>query len=123
MDNKGNCNQSDGNNGIIPENDQNQDVPAEPRQVLELRLLDNVGFPLPPIAVYAGLHVRHHVTFSYSTLQKDLRNLSKKEDLIRISTKALKERKLEEIPREEWGERRSYYMISEQGRERLKERD
>lgn len=82
--------------------------------------MDREDMPLPPLAIYAGLKRHYNATYSYRTVQNILSELSESGDLDRLDTSALREGRMEAIG-DESGRRRTYYMITEQGRERASE--
>lgn len=98
-----------------------RDVPAEDRRVLVLEFLAEHDMPLPPLAIYAGLVQHHRITFSYRTVQNILSELTETDDLYRVDTSALRNGDIEPIGSDDDSNRRAYYHITDQGKERVEE--
>lgn len=93
-------------------------MPPEARRKLVLEFIAEHDFPLPPLAIWAGLKRQHRVTFAYRTLQNILSDLVESGDVFRVDTGALRDGNIEPIEGDPAG-RKSYYFITQQGRERL----
>jgi len=95
-----------------------EDMPPEAREDKVLQFFVDHGFPLPPKALYRALKVSEGITFSYSTVQNILSRLLEEGYVCRLDKDKLDEGILEPLPEGESG-RRTYYYITEEGRERL----
>ncbi len=108
--------------GSNTKGDEAEDMPPEAREDKVLQFFVDHGFPLPPKALYRALKVSEGITFSYSTVQNILRRLLEDGYVCRLDKDKLDEGILEPLPEGESG-RRTYYFITEEGRERLKSSD
>jgi len=96
-----------------------EDMPPEAREDKVLQFFVDHGFPLPPKALYRALKVSEGITFSYSTVQNILSRLLEDGYVCRLDKDKLDDGIIEPIPESESG-RRTYYFITEKGRERVK---
>ncbi len=99
-----------------------EDMPPEAREDKVLQFFVDHGFPLPPKALFRAMKVSEGITFSYSTVQNILSRLLKEGYVCRLNKEKLDEGVLEPLPEGESG-RRTYYFITEKGRERLERTD
>lgn len=113
-----NCRSSDqsgDDKGQVCETDS---VPPEDRRERVLEFIAEHDMPLPPLAIYAGMIRQYRITFSYRTIQNIVSELVEDGDLFRVDTSELRDGNLTEISGDS-GRRRTYYFITEQGRERV----
>ena len=74
---------------------------------------------LPPLAIWGGINREYRVTFSYRTMQNILSDLVESGDLFKVDPEILREEaEIREVPNPSG--RRSYYFITEKGRERIR---
>jgi len=99
-----------------------ENMPPEDREDEVLQFFVDHGFPLPPKALYRAMKVSENITFGYSTVQNILSRLLEDGYVYRLDKDKLDKGILEPIPEDETG-RRTYYFISEKGRERLEGKD
>ena len=102
------------NNGTDDDN-----VPPEERREQVLEFLDEHDMPLPPLAIYAGMYHQYRITFSYRTIQNILGDLVEDGYAFRVDTKKLQDGEIRAV--ENGGSRRTYYFITDEGRERVEE--
>jgi len=115
-----NCSSSDqsgADKGQVCETDS---VPPEDRRERVLEFIAEHDMPLPPLAIYAGMIRQYRITFSYRTIQNIVSELVEGGDLFRVDTTELRDGNLTEIS-EDGGRRRTYYFVTEQGRERVED--
>lgn len=93
-------------------------VPPADRERIVLEFIDEHGIALPPKAIYRGLKVQRNIPFSYRTVQNILKRLNEEGQVMRMDKDALDEGELRPLPEDASG-RRTYYFISDKGRERL----
>jgi len=99
-----------------------EDMPPEAREDKVLQFFVDHDFPLPPKALFRAMKVSEGITFSYSTVQNILSRLLEEGYVCRLNKDKLDEGILEPLPEGESG-RRTYYFITEKGRERLERSD
>ena len=92
-------------------------VPPEERRQRVLDFLAEHDMPLPPLAIYAGMRRQYRITFSYRTIQNILGDLVDSGHVFRVDTKKLQEGEITEV---ESGSRRTYYFITDSGRDRAR---
>jgi len=97
-------------------------MPPEAREDKVLQFFVDHGFPLPPKALYRALKVSEGITFSYSTVQNILSRLLEEGYVCRLDKDKLDEGIIEPISESESG-RRTYYYITEKGRDRVESSD
>jgi len=95
-----------------------ESMPPEDREDQLLQFFVEHGFPLPPKALYRAMKVSEDITFSYRTVQNILERLLQQGDVVRLDKDALDEGILKPLGDDE-EDRRTYYFITQQGRERL----
>lgn len=93
-------------------------VPRKDREDFLLRYLESKNIALPPKAVYRGIKRESDVTFSYRTTQRILQDLAEEGYLVRCDKDALDQGRIEPIPNDV-EDRRTYYFITDKGRERI----
>lgn len=99
-----------------PTGAENPSVPQLTNEEMVLKFLWKHQIPLQPLAVYGGLIEEGDLTFSYSTVNNKLASLVKSGDVEKVvinKDEGVIE-KLEDVT----GDRRAYYLITEQGRTR-----
>jgi len=95
------------------------DMPAEEREDKVLMFFVEHGFPLPPKALFRALKVTEDITFAYRTTQNILERLLEEGYVARLDKDKLDEGIIEPLAEDE-SDRRTYYFITEKGRDRLK---
>lgn len=95
-------------------------VPPEERRQRVLDFLAEHDMPLPPLAIYAGMRRQYRITFSYRTIQNILGDLTEDGYAFRVDTKKLQDGKIEAV---DDASRRTYYFITDKGRERVNDKD
>ena len=114
-----NSRKNDNSGGSNKTVDNNGNVPPEHRREKVLTFIAEHDIALPPLAIYAGLKRQKGITFSSRTVQNALSDLVEDGDLQKVDTDKLRdEGEIKSIG--DSSGRRSYYFITEQGRERLK---
>ena len=98
--------------------EEGETVPAEDRRERVLEFIAEHDMPLPPLAIYAGMVHQKRITFAYRTVQNILSDLVEDGSVFRVDTGKLREGDIEPIEESGSG-RRSYYYITEKGRERI----
>jgi|GEM_PF-3989143 len=93
-------------------------MPPREREDKVLKFLEKHGIALPPKAIYRGLKVQEDITFSYRTVQNIVSRLNDEGYLMRCDKDELDEGRIVELPDDVAG-RRTYYFITEEGRERI----
>lgn len=93
-------------------------MPPKERERLVLEFLAEHGIPLPPKAIYRGLKVERNITFAYRTVQNILGRLNEEGQVMRVDKEALDEGRVEPLSEAE-SDQRTYYFITDEGRERL----
>lgn len=93
-------------------------MPPKERERLVLEFLAEHGIPLPPKAIYRGLKVERDITFAYRTVQNILGRLNEEGHVMRVDKDALDEGRIRPLPEGET-DRRTYYFITDEGRERI----
>jgi len=73
--------------------------------------------PLPPLAIFAGMRRQYRATFSYRTTQNILSDLVDAGDVFRVDTSELRNGVISEV--DDDGARRTYYFITDAGRDRV----
>jgi len=91
-------------------------VPASERRRQVVEFLAEHDMPLPPLAIFAGMRRQYRATFSYRTTQNILSDLVESGDVFRVDTGTLREGEIREI--DDDSARRTYYFVTEAGRER-----
>jgi len=91
-------------------------VPPRERRRRVLEFLAEHDMPLPPLAIFAGMRRQYRATFSYRTTQNILSDLVESGDVFRVDTGTLREGEIREI--DDDSARRTYYFVTEAGRER-----
>ena len=89
-------------------------MPKADREEVVLRLLAEVGEPLPPVLIYRILRVRG-ATFGRRSVMRYCAELGDRGELVKIDPEAMEDGELREID----GSEKGYWMISEAGRERI----
>lgn len=95
-----------------------ENVPRDDREDLLLSYLAEKNIALPPAAVYRGLKREYRITFSYRTTQRILQALGEEGYVVRCDKDALDRGEIKPLPDDE-EDRRTYYFITEKGRERI----
>jgi hypothetical protein len=90
----------------------------EERQDVVLRFMAEHGLALPPRLVYRNLKVTEGITFGPRTVENYIREFEKDGLVARVDPSALDEGDVETLDTHENG-RRAYYMITEDGRDRI----
>ena len=93
-------------------------MPPKERERTVLEFLDEHAIPLPPKAIYRGLKVERDITFAYRTVQNILARLDEEGQVMRVDKDALDEGRIEPLS-EDATDRRTYYFITDEGRERI----
>lgn len=93
-------------------------MPELDKRQLVLAFLAEHDIPLGPIGIYGGLVHTQDITFSYSTVQNIMRELAEQGAVERVQ---IDPSAGEVRPLPDDGDRRAYYLITDQGRERLAE--
>lgn len=93
-------------------------VPPEERRLQVLEFIAEHDIPLPPLAIYYGLVKQYNATYSYRTVQNILSELSEQGEICRVDTSALRDGEFAKLDSDD-SQRRAYYFITEQGRDRL----
>lgn len=93
-------------------------MPAEERRLRVLEFLQEHDMPLPPLAIFYGMYRHYRITFSYRTTQNMLRDLVDSGHVMRVDPKKLREGDLERVA-DDSSRRRTYYYITQEGRERI----
>jgi len=91
-------------------------VPPRERRRRVVEFLAEHDMPLPPLAIFAGMRRQYRATFSYRTTQNILSDLVESGDVFRVDTGTLREGEIREI--DDDSARRTYYFVTEAGRER-----
>lgn len=117
-DNSLEINNSDTING---NDDSGSRVPPEDREDQLLAFFTEHEIAVPPRVLFRALKVQHNITFSHSTVENILYRLRDDSEVMRVDKNALDNGKIVELP-EDATDRRTYYFITEKGRERLAER-
>lgn len=113
-----NSSKNDNSGGPNNDVDDNRNVPPEHRREKVLAFIAEHDIALPPLAIYAGLKRQKDITFSYRTVQNALSDLVEDGDLQKVDTDKLRDEGEIKSVGDSSG-RRSYYFITDQGRERL----
>ena len=93
-------------------------VTRRDREDLVLEFFVEQDIALPPAAVYRGLKRHYRITFTYKTTRRIMRDLAKEDFLMRCDSAALDDGRMEPLP-DDAEDRRTYYFITDQGRERI----
>ena len=96
-------------------------MPPRERERIVLEFLDEHGIPLPPKVIYRGLKIERNITFSYRTVQNILSRLIDEGEVMRVDKGELDQGRIRQLPKEN-NERRTYYFITDEGRERISRR-
>jgi len=91
-------------------------MPKKDREEVLLALLAEVGEPLPPLLIYRILRVRG-ATFGRRSVMRYCSDLGERGDMRKIDPQAMEDGELRELTTDD----RGYWMITEQGRERVGE--
>lgn len=89
-------------------------MPKSDRENAVLSLLAEIGEPLPPVLIYRILRVRG-ATFGRRSVMRYCSELGERGDLLKIDPEAMNDGEL----LEQTGSQKGYWMITEQGRERV----
>lgn len=98
--------------------DESWRVPAKERRERVLEFIEEHDMPLPPLAIFAGMVRQYKITFSYRTTQNILKDLVESGDAFRVDTDSLRDGDLAAVA-DDSSKRRSYYFITDQGRDRI----
>jgi len=101
-------------NGIMPKVDKLARMPPEQRRELVLSFMAEHGLALKPAAIYRNMRLHHRISFTDTTVQNILSDLTESGDLQRVDPSQLAERELAEVT----GAGRGAYIVTEAGRER-----
>lgn len=93
-------------------------MPRSAREDLVLQFLLDKNIALPPMAIFRGMKREHSITFTYSTVQRILSDLTDEGFVVRCDKGELDEGRIAPLPDDE-KDRRTYYFITDQGRERI----
>lgn len=93
------------------------DVPQLSNEELVLKFMHKHQIPLRRMEVYGGLIEEEMLTFGYSTVGNKLGDLAEKGDVKRVAINK-DEGAIEDIPPADESDRRGYFLITDQGRER-----
>lgn len=94
------------------------EVPPRERERVLLEFIDEHGLPLPPKVIFRGLKVQRNITFSHRTVENILRRLRESGEVMRVEKDELDEGRIRPLP-DDAEARRTYYFITDKGRERL----
>ena len=103
------------NAGLKFDANEHKPMPKADREEAVLGLLAEIGEPLPPVLIYRILRVRG-ATFGRRSVMRYCSELGARGDLRKVDPEAMGDGEL----REQTGEKKGYWMITEQGRERVK---
>ena len=92
-------------------------MPQLSTELVVLTFLYEHELPLQPKTIYGGLINLQDITFSYSTVQNKIRSLAEKGDVKKVKIDQQSGR-VEELNPDE-SSRRAYYLITDQGKERV----
>lgn len=105
-------------NGIIPVLPESGDMAPEDRRRAVLRFMNEHGLALKPKAIYRNLRLHHRITFGDETVKNILHELTDEGLVRRVDPDALEDSELVNLER---GEGRGAYIITEEGREYLRD--
>jgi len=109
----------DNNTGVLPQVDQPKRMPPKQRRGLVLSFMKSHGLALKPAAIHRNMRLHHRISFTDTTVQNILKELTERGDLQRVDPSQLADRVLAPV-----GENgRGAYIITEQGRERAQSLD
>jgi len=94
-------------------------MPPEERREEVLDFLAEHGIALPPKAIFRGLKLERGINFSYSTVKNALADLERAGHVSRVDKEALDDGEIETISGDT-SSRRAYYLVTEAGRDHLK---
>jgi len=94
-------------------------VPQLSSDLVILTFMWEHEIPLQPKSIYGGLINLQNITFSYRTVQNKVAQLTERGDLKRVQVDT-EEGHIHEMEGSR-GSQRSYYLITEQGRERVEQ--
>lgn len=117
-----NSNQTEESGGDKARPVETGNVPPEERRERVLEFIDEHDMPLPPLAIYAGMVHQQRITFAYRTVQNILSDLVEKGEVFRVDTEKLRDGEIVAVEESGSG-RRSYYFITDAGRERINSDD
>jgi predicted transcriptional regulator len=92
-------------------------VPPSERRRQVLEFIAEHDIPLPPLAIFAGMRRQYRATFSYRTTQNILSDLVDAGDVFRVDTSELRNGVISGV--DDDGARRTYYFITDAGRDRV----
>lgn len=107
--------------GSMKDTLERENMGKEERKALVLEFMDEYDIALPPKPLFRGLRFRYKATFGYTSLRNYLDELQEDGLVLRVDPEELEMRNVVEVEAE-GRDARTYYLISDAGREHARNR-